>query len=629
MRRFLKRIFCGALVLAIFSSAAFCGTSCGKNPQESGSEEKPRLETTEYKLVENGLSEYKIVIPASASGNIVFAASELSRFLFEATGATLAVVTDETEVSGPVISIGDTSAAKKLAVSASSGEELGYSGYKIETVGDSVAILSDPDGNGEGCLYGVYDFLYDAVGFKVYAADEIVYTRADTVPLYEYDVTVKPSFDVRSIGYSSLMNDKDYLRRMRLMDHYSDERWGIFGHSQVSDLLPTSVYGKEHPDWYNSSMTQLCWSAGDAMETEVANNLIAYIEAKPEAEYFMLGQEDIQSYCNCNKCLENRAKYGSYAGLQTVFVNHVIEKAEAWRKENAPKRDIKYVIFAYQSTLDAPVKKDENGNCAAYHPDVVPNEKLYVYFTPIETTYSYTLEDEKNSRISEALEGWASIMDPAKILVYTYDINFYNYFVNFNNFTSFHAQLRTYYDAGIRYMYSQGPLWSIVPSFQEMRIFVESQLMWNVEKSYDELVDEFMAAYFRDGAAAMRKYYDITCMRYIEYQTTTGNDVGGIYSAIGTSEIWTEAIVSKLGDCIDEALAAVEPIRESDPSLYETLRNRIKKESLNVLYLKLTHYQPSYSEYEVEKMKTEFKYYTGYFGMNANRENGTLDGLFD
>lgn len=218
---------------------------------------------------------------------------------------------------------------------------------------------------------------------------------------------------------------------------------------------------------------------------------------------------------------------------------------------------------------------------------------------------------------------------PGRILVYSYDINFYNYFVNFNNFNAFKTQLQTYYDYGVDYFYSQGPLWSVVPNFSEMRIFVESQLMWDISRSYDALVDEFLQAYYNDAADAMRDLYDTICMRYATYTVTTGASIGGIYSAIGTSAIWTEPVVSRMADCIERAMAAIEPLRTTDSALYTTLSNRIQRENLNVLYLQLSHYESYFSATEQAQMVEDFYYYANLFGMNANRENGSLEGLFD
>lgn len=70
-------------------------------------------------------------------------------------------------------------------------------------------------------------------------------------------------------------------------------------------------------------------------------------------------------------------------------------------------------------------------------------------------------------------------------------------------------------------------------------------------------------------------------------------------------------------------------LRTTDSALYTTLSNRIQRENLNVLYLQLSHYESYFSATEQAQMVEDFYYYTNLFGMNANREGGSLEGLFD
>ena len=48
-----------------------------------------------------------------------------------------------------------------------------------------------------------------------------------------------------------------------------------------------------------------------------------------------------------------------------------------------------------------------------------------------------------------------------------------------------------------------------------------------------------------------------------------------------------------------------------------------------MLYLQLSHYESYFSATEQAQMVEDFYYYANLFGMNANRENGSLEGLFD
>lgn len=614
----------------------FALAACNQN--DTPTDNKP--DKTVYNLVQSGVSEYKIVVAATATDNERFAANELSNFLNLATGAELEIVTDEEYTSSDaIISIGNTKQAQ--SANAVSEQNLATSSFVLKTVGNSLYVTADKNGDGEGCLYGVYQILQDAVNFRVYAADEIVYdTDKDTIPLYKYDKIYKPTFDQRELGYASIANDETYKKRMRLVWHDTDVRWTLHGHTQASHFVNPNfsdtlhaehegmTYGQAHPDWFDGG--QLCWSAGAETERVAAQKLIWYIENYPQGEYIMLGQMDNTDYCSCDRCKKKMAELGiNPAGMQILFLNNVIKIAEQWRIENRPEQDVKYVTFAYNGTLQPPVKKDGNGNIVAINDQVKPHDKLYIYFTPIETDFAVDLSNQRNLSVMEALNGWNALAG-GRIMVYIYDINFHNYFINFNNFGTVESMYRDYLDNGVYYMYSQGPIDTCVPCFQEMRVFVEAQLMWDIDQGYDNLVNEFMQAYYRDGAPAVRRFYDLIRNRYARYYAVDDTSLGGgIYDSIGDSNIWTETLVNALGDALDDALSAVEKYKATDKELYNKLHDRIMKEYLSVIFLKLSYYQASYTSAQIAEMKANFKYYTTYFQITNYAENDSLEGLFD
>lgn len=631
MKNLMKVISLLLCAVMLFALAA-----CNKN--DTPTDNKP--DKTAYNLVQDGVSEYKIVLSATATANELFAANELANFLNLATGAEIDIVTDEEYPSSDaIIAIGNTKQAQ--AANAVSGQNLATSSFVLKTVGNSLYVTADKNGDGEACLYGVYQILQDAVNFRVYAADEIGYdTNSDTIPLYNYDKVYKPTFDQRELGYASIANDETYKKRMRLVWHDTDVRWTLHGHTQAShfvnpdfrDTLHSEhegmTYGQAHPDWFDGG--QLCWSAGAEMERVAAEKLIRYIENYPQGEYIMLGQMDNTDYCSCDRCKKKMAELGiNPAGMQILFLNNVIKIAEQWRAENRPEQDVKYVTFAYNGTLQPPVKKDGNGNLVAINDQVKPHDKLYIYFTPIETDFAVDLSNQRNLSVMEALNGWNALAS-GRIMVYIYDINFHNYFINFNNFGTVEGMYRDYLDNGVYYMYSQGPIDTCVPCFQEMRVFVESQLMWDIGQGYDNLVNEFMQAYYRDAAPAVRKFYELIRNRYARYYAVDDTSLGGgIYDSIGDSDIWTENLVNALGDALDDALSAVEKYKTTDNELYAKLHDRIMKEYLSVIFLKLSYYQASYGSAEIAAMKADFKYYTTYFQITNYAENDSLEGLFD
>lgn len=616
--------------LLVFSLAACSPTAETSSSSSASSSATPSLESHSY-FVKGGLSEYSIVLPDASSATLGFAASELSDFISESTGASLPIVTvDELQSGNLYVSLGKTGLSSAAETKAAASD-LGTSGYYISTFESNVYILGGESTADEGVLNGVYDFLNDAISFRAYSGDEIYYENKVDVPLYEYDTVKKPSFDVRSIGYRSLMNDETYRRRMRVIDQYSDERWGLYGHSLASALAPVSTLYESHPTWFTSKDLKTCqlnYLAGEELVTYCANSLISLIEAKPKAEYFMLGQEDNNNFpsgTDVNEALSSWA--GTMQGLQIAFINQVIEQVEAWREKSAPERTIKYVCFAYLATLDAPVKKDAEGNYVAYSDKVIPNDKLSIYFTPIGTDFSKPLTDADNLGVYQSLLGYKAIAS-GQIMVYIYDINFSNYLVNFNNIGTVSSMYQAFKDAGVYYLYTQGPLDTVTPGLEQMRIYVESRLMWDSSLSYFELVQDFMNHYFHEAGDALLKYYTITFDRYTVYCGESGVTYGSIYSSINSKDLWTDGVVQALGKALDEGKEALLPLKESDSELYTSLYERIEKEYITVLFLELSHYTVYLSSEEIANKKSEFFNYARTFHITRQSENGDINSLF-
>ena len=98
----LRRIWISILVISLFLGCVGCNKA-----EETSSNGLTPVEG-EY-LVNEGATEYKIVVPEKADGLILIAASELSKFVSEATGVSISVVTDnKIKSSDKFISIGET-----------------------------------------------------------------------------------------------------------------------------------------------------------------------------------------------------------------------------------------------------------------------------------------------------------------------------------------------------------------------------------------------------------------------------------------------------------------------------------------------------------------------------------------
>ena len=641
-----------ALLLAV-SSFAGCKGLFGKDSSDSSVDEPEKIvyEKSGYLLVDHGVSEYVVLLPGNPTENEYTAANELTYFMQQATKASISIVSESTyNVSdkASIISIGDTAYADKKGVKTDG--TLDSSGYIMRTIDNQLFIRSD--GNGLGCIYGVYDLLETSIGYRYYYTDEIYYEEKETVDLYKYDIVADPDFDFRAMStWNAFLNaNEDYLRRTRTQR--KDEGWAYGGEMHVqlrhggNGVINKDLWYDEHkygtvkedgtPDhWFSETGVQLCWTAGEEMYEQAAKDIFERIKNEPSKKYFGVGQADVTLFCNCSRCQQAKAEWAlNDAGLQMHFINRVAARVNEWVERDFPGREIRLVVFAYYATETPPVKQDANGKWVPYSDKVVPTaDNIDFYFAPIYTDYSKTLLDVENAEVYSNLLKWNDFLEGRKndFLLYTYDTNFHYFFYNFNNFDTFREQAAVYAERGVDFIHSQGANGTNQPCFQEMRYFVESQILWDTSKNYDELADEFMRHFYKDAYEEIRAYYDLTRMRYEQASVLNGvSYAAGIYTNIGDREIWTEGVVDHIDRLFKSAYAKIDHYKTEDPTTYEKLFNRIKELELTLTYTKLKYYNSNYTQKELNALVDEFNFYTFKFDINREKEGGNATaGLYD
>ncbi len=647
----MKKIISMVLAVLLIVTCMFALASCKDKlviPSEI------QREKTKYLLVAEGVSEYFILLADDAAVKEADAAEELQSVLKSATGATLPIVYESNAKLNnktSVISIGDTNFAESRGVKTDGN--LGRSGYVIKNIDNQLFIKAD--GDKRGCLYAVYDFLYDAVGYRYYYIDEIQYNTMANVPLYAYDDTEIPTFDFRSTWYQILTENEDYRTHLR----YSlfDEEYGWKAHTQTDrvvkfDNFKNHAYGavKTDPEtgetlldengqpipdhWFsNNANTQLCWTAGYDLELQAATDLYINITgSSAEKIYFSLGQADGSNFCTCPRCEQAKKDWGmNDAGLQINFANNVVDIIQEWVARDYPEgKDVRIVLFAYKATETPPMVSDGNGGWVPYSDKVIPHEKLYFEMAPINSDYSVPLEDVANAEVYSNLTKWHALLkDNERMSIWTYETNYSYFLYPFNNFDTFQVQMKTYSQNGITNMFSQGPAYTNQPGFQEMRLWVQSQIMWDVDRSYSDLAYEFIDAYYKDASAEIREYYDLIRALY-EKATLKGNSFASIYADISTKDVWTEGVVDGFSKLFQRAYAKIEHYKTEDAQMWQKLYDRLKALEVTITYTKLNYYRSNYTQAELNVLIDELNYYCSKNGYNYIAEMGANPvGLFD
>ncbi|MDR3216473.1 MAG: DUF4838 domain-containing protein [Clostridiaceae bacterium] len=621
---------------------------------------------TDKFIMENGATDYKIVIRAPAVGNGDYwmleriAALELARFFEEATGVVLPIVKDDAvqySDDATYISIG------KNLVLDGSGIVVDYSqlkggGFRIVTKGKSVFLTGGDAGTtGEeaGFVYAVYEFLYKVFDLDFFFTDSYSINKNVTnIPLMDYDINEVPDIEYRATNYSFVDNQYNrnwdwynfnlyryrQIRSNQLLLgvgeigniwHNSFEYVGAkttpipgwFGYVDATDPVMQA-----HPKWFsidktNSGLgpdwshvdrrpnglydgTQLCYNAqGDEDERDALlqasfNTLKISLINSPKKNIVTYTIQDIDSFCDCDACHAVKEQYGANSASVILFCNDLNRIVKEWFKteEGIPyARDLEIVFFAYQSTVDAPTK----GNIKC-------DDGVSVFYAPINADFTRSLNDPANATTKNTIEAWAKVSD--KIFLWTYSTNFSNYFTIYDTFDSMQDTYKLAFEHNAVYLFDQAQVnqANYVTSWETLKAYLTAKLAWNVNADVDALTDRFFAGYFGEAAPQMRQYFDDMRLHMNTLKNTT--DYGGTTSIAQntvTAKYFPKDVLMRWKGYAEGAIAALEPIRLSDPERYASLYDHIVNERLSVLYMLIEIYGSDMPAAEVLEHKLAFK----------------------
>ena len=654
-----KRIIALLLCFALTFSTAF---GCGNKPDTPAPAEEV-TKFTDTVMAKNGETDYKIVVPAAASDCVLYAASELNRYFTRSTGAQMEIVVDNgaaLDENAKYVSLGDTTMAGGLTVTKA---EVNLDGYKIARRGNTILIKAYED---RGVMYGVYEFLHRGFGYECYAVDEIALDVKPTAYLPDLDFTDAPSFEGRfldgPLDYNQELQAKLRMKDMGLSSRYggsaTDEWMGMHCESflHIVDYADYEAYYAEHyPDvakedyryeWFsNASGSRLQWCLTNSVLLDVATeNLKKIITEHPEGIYVNIAEEDMGVMCNCERtgesffglsCRDSRVKYG-VSGTLIRFVNELIKRIEPWREQNYPDRDLKYVTFVYHQSINAPVKEQkENGKYVPIDETVVPHEKLYVRYAPIQRCYYHNLLDKTcsiNKRYAENYEKWTDLTD--RLMTWEYRTNFSAYYQFFDNFGTMQDETIRYYKDGVVNMMLQYTTGSGLASMSDLNVYLNSKILWNVYADQEKLIDDFMNAFYKTGAPYVKEYLNLMRSHLAAVNVEqAGNFHMGMYStdtpSYQTAKTWSRAVLEKALDLLGKASATYDEIE--DPEQRERLKNRVLRESVCVRYIVLSNYESYYNIYSPDYDKAIDEWEADLKTLNASchREGGSVGSFID
>lgn len=452
-------------------------------------------------IASGGKSEYVIVLPQNASPSQQRAAEELQRFLQQITDAHLPIVTDEPGSLAQVrraIALGDNRLLRDSGVQVD-WQSLGDEGFSIIPKPPHLFIAGSAK---RGTLYGVYSFLEDDLGCRWYSSKVSLIPRKRSLTVKIAPRTEIPAFEYREPYFTDAW-DKDWAVRNRVNGTFPrlDEStggkvsYGPFVHTFYA-LVPPQQYAKEHPEYYSlvngkrdTERGQLCLTNPDVLRI-ATETVKRWIREMPQATIFSVSQNDWTNPCECEGCRRVVEEEGSQSGPVLRFVNALAEEIE----KEYPDKLID--TLAYWYTEDPPKY-------------VRPRRNVRIRLAPIGACFAHPFGTcEQNMTQFRNLQAWARITD--QLYIWHYTTNFAHYLMPFPNFDELEKSLAIYRDNGVKGVFYQG---NYSPGgggeFNELRAWVLAKLMWNPDRDFWALVDDFLRGYYGKAAPHIRRYIDL------------------------------------------------------------------------------------------------------------------------
>ena len=613
---------CAGLLVAILALSGCSGTSGGKkaepvNPVDitdthylTNTLHKVNVTESDRPFVVDATSEYKII--AGEDENTQKAANYLAIYLEKATGCMLEYATpQEYSADGKyiVMNVPELFTSAGLTMPE---DDLGVMGYYIKSIGDNVFLTSNYE---HGARFAMLAFLRQVVGFKMYALDAVSFEK-DGTTLPDMDIVETPDVPY----FYRMHNSGDEPEESYMMGFVTNgfiSYEGVLWHNSLI-YLPMEVYQAEHPSWYSTEGNELCYTAhGDEKELEtmttvIADKMLAAAEQQPEGLFVTCTIMDDYAACSCDACKASIEKYNGAASAAIVkFTNKLNEKVQTELQRQADatgtkKRPLTVLFFAYHDVTAPPSVQNPNGTFSPVDETVVCDENVAAFYAPIRADFNQTFYNDINQSYHDMMLGWSACADD--IFCWLYETNFTYYMYPYNSWDSMYETYRFCADVGAPFVMSQGQHnASASTAFADFKDYMNSCAIFDLNQDYNDIMDDYFTNYYLEAGEPMRQYFDEmrAWMRHLE--ETYPTEVGGfIYTEIAQAKFWPKNLLEHWIELIDEAYEAAEAYKDQK-DLYESLIERIKKESMFLRYVLIEFYSGTYSVDVLENMMLSFK----------------------
>ena len=454
-------------------------------------------------LVESGERRCTIVLAGPDADALRTTAEDLAYHFKRMSGATVPIVTDQSQAVGVPIHIGTPPKGLKLPVDLADQSMFWPDGYLLVADGKRV-VLAAP--RTEGVRNAVYGLLEDHLGCHWFTPGRIGEHIPDrsTVKLSlgeGYEV-LKPSLELRSPWYSSprplgpSLEDESMAESVDMDLWFKRNRGGgiraYYYHNWYRIYTPELLTkepdlacfrdGRRHPE-VTAHRYQACLSNPRAVEV-ATEYFIQYFRDNPTVDYASFSDNDGNRHCECGPC----EAMGNVATRIVTVANRILERVN----DIHPGKGLCFLV--YGDAFEAPERDLAiNPNLAGTICSANANTKSWMdQIRPKTEDHADAIAYRQN------VERWMSMLSKA----WTYD--YYGWFPGpYTMFNRLDKELSYYAGLGIS---GDGSEYMSRDVGTDTLMWLTFRTGWG--RSVDDLLDEFYAAYFGAAAADMRSAYE-------------------------------------------------------------------------------------------------------------------------
>ena len=429
-------------------------------------------EPSELLLIENGSSDYEIIVPDNADTIELKSADELQKYLQLKTGVKVPISSEGKTSSDHQILIGNTAQGQSLQ--ALEHEVI------IKVKGDDLIITG---GDSKSNLYAVHTFLENYLGCRFYAPDAEIIPKTDFVSVSKnIDYQYIPPITTRTVHSKLYYENNEFAdKRKTTYEAFPNYVPSARVHT-FHRFVPPDKYLKKYPEFYalrngKRIPTQLCLTNVDVLDI-VKDTVASLLQQFPESDVISVSQDDNQQYCHCDPCMTINDKEGSAAGSVIDFVNKIADEF--------PNKTIS--TLAYQYTRTAPK-------------NIRPKENVLITLCSIECDRSAPIAD-KCFDFAKDLAAWGKLTD--NIRIWDYTTQFTNFLAPFPNIHTLQPNIQLFRDNNAKWIFEQH---SHNPSeLFELRSYLTAKLLWNPDVNQDSIVTDFLVGYYEEAAPFIQNY---------------------------------------------------------------------------------------------------------------------------